>query len=153
MEETDAPGSDRRDRATREVPTSVRAAVWLLWAVVGLSGLTALLTVVLRDELVASWREGKSPELTPPAFVPVAITLFVVLALLGWVLVVFFRTGHDWARWSMAAVVVFAGFTAAIGLNRDLPTAFVVLTAVSLVVSAALLVCLFHPDTNAYLRR
>jgi hypothetical protein len=151
--ETDAPGSDRRDPATREMPTSVRAAVWLLWAVVGLSGLTALLTVVLRDELVASWREGKSPELTPPAFVPVAITLFVVLALLGWVLVVFFRTGHSWARWSMAAMVVFAGFTAAIGLNRDLPTAFVLLTALSLLVSAALLVCLFLPDTNAYLRK
>src|SRR5918999_316368 len=141
MEETDTPGSDPRHGAAAGAPTSVRAAVWLLWTVVGLSGLTALLTVVLRDDLVASWREGKSPELTPPAFVPVAITLFVVLALLGWVLVVFFRTGHDWARWSMAAMVAFAGFTAAIGLNRDLPTAFVVLTALSLVVSAALLVC------------
>jgi hypothetical protein len=153
MEDAHAPGAEPRDEAAPEMPASVRAAVWLLWCVVGLSGLTALLTVVLRDQLVDSWREGKAADLTPPAFVPVAITLFVVLALLGWVLVVFFRTGHSWARWSMAAMVVFAGFTAAIGLNRDLPMAFVLLTVVSLLVSAALLVCLFHRDTNAFLRR
>lgn len=136
-----------------ETPASVRTVVRLVWAVIGLSGLTALLTVVLRDQLVSSWAEGKSPELEPPAFVPVAITLFVVIALLGWVLVVFFRTGHNWARWSIAALVVFAAFAAAVGLNRELPTAFLVLTALSLALYAALLVFLFHRDTNAFVRQ
>ena len=37
------------------VPASVRAAVWLVWGVIVLSGVSALLTVVLRDQLVRSW--------------------------------------------------------------------------------------------------
>ncbi len=84
------------------MPSSVRAAVLLLWALVLLSGLTMVLSIVLRDELIATWREGKSTELDPPAFVPVAITMFVVVALLAWVLAVMFRSGHGWARWSIA---------------------------------------------------
>lgn len=154
---TDPPMDPPMDRATvagpAQPPTSVRVAVWLVWGVVAVSGLTALLTVLLRDQLLASWQEGRSPELDPPAFVPVAITLFVVVALLGWVLAVFFRNGHGWARWSIAALVVFAAFSAAIGLNGDLPPAFVILTALSLFLYAALLVVLFHKDTNAYLHR
>ncbi len=136
-----------------QVPTSVRVAVWLVWGVVAVSGLTALFTVILRDQLLASWQEGRSPGLDPPAFVPVAITLFVTVALLGWVLAIFFRNGHRWARWSIAALVVFAAFSSAIGLNGELPPAFVVLTAVSLLLYAWLLVLLFHKDTNAYLNR
>ena len=134
------------------VPASVRAAIGLVWGVIVLSGVSALLTVVLRDQLVRSWSVGKTTDLTPPAFVPVALTLFAVMAALGWVLVVFFRNGHGWARWSLAALVLFAGFTSAIGLNRNLPPAFVVLTAVFLVVNTALLVVLFHKDTNTFLR-
>jgi len=134
-------------------PASVRAAVGLVWGVIVLSGVSALLTVVLRDQLVRSWSVGKTTDLTPPAFVPVALTLFAVMAALGWVLVVFFSHGHGWARWSLAALVLFAGFTSAIGLDRDLPPAFVVLTVVFLVLNTALLFFLFHKDTNAYLRR
>ena len=144
---------DVTDATAVPVPASVRAAVWLVWGVIVLSGLSALLTVVLRDQLVRSWAEGRTTDLAPPAFVPVAVTLFVVLAALGWVLVVFFSHGHGWARWSLAALVLFAGFTSAIGLDRDLPPAFVVLTVVFLVLNTALLFFLFHKDTNAYLRR
>ena len=133
------------------MPSSVRAAVLLLWALVLLSGLTMVLSVVLRDELIATWREGKSTELDPPAFVPVAITMFVVVALLAWVLAVMFRSGHGWARWSIAAVALLTGFSSAIGLLRDLPTVFVVLSVVTLLVDLALLAALFHPRTGDYL--
>ena len=119
---------------------------------IALTGLTALLTVVLRDQLIRTWSEGKAADLTPPAFVPVALTLFVVVAAFGWVLAVFFRNGHAWARWVLAALVVFAGFASVQGLGRDLPTTFVVLTVATMLVSVALLVFLFHKDTNAYLR-
>jgi len=150
---TDPPLDRSTEAAPVQLPTSMRVAVWLVWGVVGVSGLTALLTVILRDQLLASWQEGRSLELDPPAFVPVAITLFVVVELLGWVLVVFFRNGHGWARWSIAVLVVFAGFAAAIGLNGGLPAAFVILTAVSLLLYAVLLAVLFHKDTTAYLNR
>ena len=134
------------------VPRSVRIATWLLWGVVALSGLTALLTVVLEDQLVRSWAEGQPADLAEPAFVPVALTMFVVLAALGWVLLVFFRNGYGWARWAIVALVVFAGFSSAIGLTRDLPPTFLALTAVTLVVNLALLGVLFHKDTTAFLR-
>ena len=65
---------------------------------------------------------------------PVALTLFVVVAAFGWVLVVFFRNGHAWARWVLAALVLFAGFASVQGLDRDLPTTFVVLTVVTMLV-------------------
>lgn len=145
--------ADDAGRQAVPVPASVRTACRLVWTVIGLTGLTALLTVVLRDELVRTWSEGKSADLTPPAFVPVAITLFVVVAAFGWVLVVFFRHGHGWARWVLAALVVFAGFASVQGVFRQLPTAFVVLTVVTMLVSLTLLVFLFHKDTNAYLRQ
>jgi uncharacterized membrane protein YhaH (DUF805 family) len=133
------------------VPSSVRAAVLLSWALVLLSGLTMVLSIVLRDELIATWREGKSTELDPPAFVPVAITMFVVVALLVWVLAVMFRSGHGWARWAIAAVALLTGFSSAIGLVRDLPPIFVVLSVVTLLVDVALLVALFHPRTGDHL--
>ena len=151
-----------------QLPASVRVATWLLAGVIALSGVTALLTVVLRDELVRSWAEDNTATRTlleeggldaldgseiVPAFVPVALVMFVVLVLLGWMLAVFFRTGHGWARWSIAALVVFAAFTSVIGLNRNLPSAFLALTVVSLVLNVTLLVVLFHKDTNAFLRR
>lgn len=149
------------------LPRSVRIACWLLAGVIALSGVTALLTVVLRDELVRSWAEGNTSARTlleeggiealdssemVPSFVPVAMVMFVVLALLGWVLAVFFRTGHAWARWAIAALVVFAAFISVVGLIRNLPEAFLALTVVSLVLNAVLLVFLFHRDTNAFLK-
>jgi len=149
------------------LPRSVRVASWLLGGVIAVSGVTALLTVVLRDELVRSWAEGNTSARTlleegglealegseiVPSFVPVALVMFVVLALLGWVLAVFFRTGHGWARWSIATLVVFAGFTSVVGLNRNLPDAFLALTVVSLVLNAVLLFFCFHKDTNAFLK-
>ena len=135
------------------MPASVRAAVLLLWGLVLLSGLTMVLSILLRDDLVAAWREGKSAELDPPAFVPVAITMFVVVALLGWVLAVMFRNGHGWARWLMVGMVLMTGLTAVAGLLRDLPGVFAALAVVTLLVDVVLAVALFHPGTNAYLRR
>ena len=134
------------------MPASVRAAVILLWGLVLLSGLTLVMSIVLRDDLVAIGREGKSAELDPPAFVPVAITMFVVIALLAWVLGVMFRSGHDWARWSIVALVLLTAFTAAIGLPRNLPTIFVALSVVTLLLDAALLAVLLHRDTHAFVR-
>ena len=37
------------------VPSSVRIACRLVWTVIALTGLTALLTVVLHDQLVSTW--------------------------------------------------------------------------------------------------
>lgn len=137
----------------RPMPRSVRAASALVWSIVVLSGLTALLTVLLKNQLLEEWSAGKPDDLTPPSFVPVALTMFVVLALLGWLLVVFLRHGYSWARWAIVALVFFAANVSLIGLRGDLPMLFVLLAVVALAVDVATLVTLFHRDTSAFLRR
>ena len=145
--------ADDASRQAAPVPASVRTAVRLVWTVVALAGITTLLTVVLRDQLVEDRSEGEAADLTPLAFVPVAVTLFFVVAAFAWVLVVFFRHGHGWARWVLTALVVFACFASVQGLGRGLPMALAAVTTVTMVVCLVLLVFLFHKDTGAFLRR
>ncbi|MFC4786654.1 hypothetical protein ACT8ZV_19420 [Nocardioides sp. MAHUQ-72] len=140
---------------SRQQPRSVSGATWVLLGLVLLSGFTALLTVILRDDLVSSWAAGhpdSTGDLKPPAFVPVAIVLFVVFALLAGVLAVFLRSGHSWARLSLTALVGFMAVATLAGLRSDPPPLFIVLTVVSVVLDAALLFFLWHRDTSAYIR-
>lgn len=140
---------------SRQQPGSVTSATRLLWGLVALSGLTALLTAIMRDELVRVWASGH-PDATgsvePPQFVPVAIVLFVVFAALAGVLVVFFRDGHSWARLSLSGLVVFMALGTLAGLRTEPPMLFLVLSWVSVVLDLALLVCLWHKDTSTYIR-
>jgi len=151
-----------------ERPESVTRATQVLTALVTLSGLTALLTVFLRDDLVRSWAEGhrtaraivrdggldalEQSSITPPAFVPVAIVLFVVFAALAWVLVVFIRAGHEWARLTLAGAVVLMAIATGGGMRTSPPTVFLVLSWMSIVLEAVLLFFLAHRDTTAYIR-
>jgi hypothetical protein len=139
----------------RQLPRSVNGATWVLVGLVLLSGLTALLTVLMRDDLVDAWSAGNpdvSGEVRPPSFVPVAIVLFVVVALLAAVLAVFLRSGHHWARVSLTGLAAFMAVASLAGLRSDPPTVFVVLTVVSVVLDVALLFFLWHPHTSAYIR-
>ena len=149
-------------------PSSVKRAIWLLWALVLLGLVTTVLTVVLRDDLIRSWAEGrrdirpllesqglqavKDGAVQPPAFVPVAVVLFVVVALLIWVLVMFFRNGYNWARVSLTALLVAVAIGTVASVRAGPPTTFVALAFVSFVVELAAIAYLWHPQTNQYLR-
>jgi hypothetical protein len=149
-------------------PGPVTGAVWATAGLVLLSGVAAVLTIVLHDDLVRSWAEGhrdlrellrtqgldavKDGPVTPPAFVPVAIVLFVVLACLAAVLVALFLARHPWARIALTALVVFVAVGTLAGLRTSPPASFLVLSIASLVLDAVVLVCLWHPSTGAYLR-
>ena len=151
----------------RQRPDSVTNAVRATWGLVSLTGLGAVLTVVFRDQLVRSWAEGHrtaremlaeggvaafdGSSVTPPAFIPVAIVLFIVFAALTGVLVVFLIERHNWARLSLSALVVFLGFGTLAGMQAGPPLLFVVLAWVSLVLDAVLLVFLWQRDTSAYI--
>jgi hypothetical protein len=139
---------------SRPQPRSLTNAIRVVWSLVALSGLTALLTVVLRDELVSRWAAGRQDVGTvqPPEFVPVAIVLFVVFAALAGVLVMFVRDGHSWARVSLSALVVFMAVATLAGLRTDPPVLFLGLALVSVVLDAILLVFLWHRDTTTYIR-
>jgi len=140
---------------SRQRPRSVSGATWVLGGLVALSGLTALLTILLRGSLVDSWASGHPDEtgsVQPPAFVPGAIVLFVVFALLAGVLLMFFRSGHAWARLALTALAVLMAVASLAGLRTGPPPLFYVLSVVSAVLDLALLFFLWHRDTSSFMR-
>ena len=140
----------------RQLPKSVTWAVRTQVALVVVSGLITVLTAVLRSELVDAWSR-RHPALAaggtpPPAFVPVAVVLFITFALLAGVLLVFFRSGHPSARLSLTGLAVFFMFAMVVVIRQDPPGMFVGLSVVAAVLDAALVFFLWHRDTNEFLR-
>lgn len=149
-------------------PASLTWATRMLAAIVALGAVVTVLTVVLRDQLIRSWAEGrpdlrkvlrtqgleavKDGEVHVPAFVPVALVLFVVVALLVWVLTAFLRGGYDWARVSLTATVFFLAVGTIAGLRTGAPATFTVLSVASFPLEAAAVYFLWHKDTSTYLR-
>lgn len=153
----------------RQWPGSVVNAMWCLGALVVLMGVGSVLTWLLEDDLVEAWAEGnpgareilreggiealKESSISPPAFVPVVVVMFIVMVSLVAVLRVFFREGYEWARLSLATVGLSIGLAAGLIAFRETPpTMFVVLCVVTLVVDVAFLFFLFHRDTTAFVR-
>lgn len=151
-----------------ERPVSVTRATQVLTALVLVSGVTAVLAVFLRDDLIRSWAEGhrtareivrqggvealEQSTINPPAFVPVAVVLFVVFAALAWVLIIFIRAGHEWARLTLAGSLVLMAIATGGGMRTSPPTIFVVMAWLSIALEAVLLYFLAHRDTTAYIR-
>ena len=89
-----------------------------------LGAVAAFLTIVMNDALIRSWAEGrpdmrrvlqtqgleaiKEGNVRPPAFVAPSITLFVVIALLIWMLLLFLANANGWARLALTALLFFA---------------------------------------------
>lgn len=135
-------------------PASVDRAVLLLWGLVFVGVVVTVLVVVLRQELAEAWSAGHPPDsaIKQPEFVPVVIVSYVVVAGLILTLVPFLRGGHNWARHSLAATVIFIGVVTVAGLRTDPPAMFVACAAVSLTYIAVLLFHLYHRATTTYVR-
>jgi protein-S-isoprenylcysteine O-methyltransferase Ste14 len=135
-------------------PPSVTLAVRLVVGLVVLGAVVTVLTIVQRDELVEAWSVGHpaGSSIQPPAFVPVAIVLYIVVAGLVLVLIPFLRTAHNWARWSLVAMVLIIALSTLACLRTDPPALFVVCSVASLPLDAAILYFLMHRDTSAFLR-
>lgn len=135
-------------------PASVDRAVLLLWGLVVVGAAVTVLVIVFRHELADAWSAGHPPDsaIKQPEFVPVVIVSYVVLAGLILSLVPFLRGGHNWARHSLAATVVFVAFATVAGLRTGPPPVFVACAWVSLAYNAVLVFYLFHRDTTAYVR-
>lgn len=135
-------------------PTSVTRAIQLLLGLLVAGAVVTVLVVVFRDDLDEAWSAGHPADsaIKPLEFVPVTIVLYVVMALLILTLIPFFRTGANWARHSLAAMVLVIVLSTVAVLRTDPPTLFVVLSIASLVLDALLLVYLWHPHTSRYMR-
>jgi hypothetical protein len=149
-------------------PASVTWATRILTAIVVLGGVVTVLIVVLRDQLIRAWAEGrpdmrrvlrtqgldavKNGEVHVPAFVPVALVLFVVVAGLILVLTAFLRGGYNWARIALTLTLFFLAVGTIAGLRTGAPATFMVFSVISFPLEAAAAYFLWHKDTSAYLR-
>jgi hypothetical protein len=148
-------------------PQSVVLATRVALALLVAAGITTVLAWWRREALLTSWAEGNAgarailreggleaveSSLAVPAFVPVTVTSFVVLTMLVGTLLGFFVEGFGWARLSLAVVALFGIFLAVLCVSSGIPTLFVVVSVVSVLLCLALLVLLFHKDTNRFVR-
>jgi hypothetical protein len=136
-------------------PRAATAAIWLTVGVMVINGVTALLTLVLEQQLVDDWASERTDAsaVEPPAFAPVAITMFVVVAVLTLVLLMFFREGHEWSRILLSAISVLLAVATIAALRSTPPAVFLLLSAISLVVDVAAAITLWHPETRTFTRR
>jgi hypothetical protein len=153
----------------RQWPGSVVSALRCTNALVALMAIGTVLTVVLEDDLIRSWAERnagarriieeggiealRSSSITPPAFVPVVVVLFVVMVGILGVLRVFLREGYAWARVSLVALALLLGLSSGLVVFREQPPLVFVLVALAMVVvDVALLFFLLQRDTTDYIR-
>jgi cytochrome bd-type quinol oxidase subunit 2 len=120
------------------LPVSVTRARQLLAVLVAVGAVITGLIVVLQDQLIRSWAEGrpdmrrvlrtqgleavKNGEVHVPAFMPVAVVMFVVVALLIWVLAAFLRGGYNWARVALTLTLFFLAVGTIGGLRTGAPS-------------------------------
>jgi hypothetical protein len=152
----------------RQLPASVTNAIRAQLALIVVSGVATVLTVVQRDALVTAWAEA-SPNarrileegglqalydsaIQIPNFGPVAVVAFFTFALLALLLVVFFRDGHPSARLALTGLAAFFLLGTVVLYRQDPPVQFVVVAAVSAVLDVLVVYFLWHRDTTQFLR-
>jgi len=153
----------------QERPRSLQISLQLMGALLAVSGLTVVLTRVLRDDLVLNWARGhgdareivsqqgltyliEEQPIAVPQFFAVAGVLFIVMAALVWVLAIFYAHGHHWARVCLTSLFLMSAVATGAGIRVSPPLTFLVLSVLALALVAALLVAMWHPATSAYLR-
>ena len=151
----------------RDLPGSVANSMRMLGLIVATSGVIAVLTRLMRDDVILGWAQGnpsaqeilaqggieqlrESPIV--PGFVALAVVAFVGFALLSAVLASFFVGGHGWTRPVLTSAAGLGVLVGAVCLDKNLPTVFVVLSAVVIAEGLALIFFLWRRETTTYLR-
>lgn len=135
-------------------PPAVELACWLLWVLVAAGLLVCVMVVVQRDDLGAVWSPMQVGDSTvqPVEFVPVILVLYGVTAVLAATLIALFRTGHNWARHSLAAIVVGIFLMTVATVRTDPPTLVDTAAIAAAVLSAVTLVFIWHPQSRQFVR-
>lgn len=135
-------------------PPAVELACWLLWFLVAAGLLVCVMVVVQREDLGAVWSPMQVGDSTvqPVEFVPVILVLYGVTAVLAATLIALFRSGHNWARHSLAAIVVGIFLVTVATVRTDPPTIVDWCAIGAAVLSAVTLVFIWHPQSRAFVR-
>ena len=137
-----------------ERPPAIRIACRLLWFLNAAGLLVCVLVVVRRDDLGAVWSPMQVGDSTvrPVEFVPVILVLYGVTAVLAATLIALLRAGHNWARHSLAAIVVGVFLVAVATVRTDPPTLVDGMAIAAAVIGSVTLVFLWHPQSRAFVR-
>lgn len=136
----------------RQLPASVTNAIRAQMALVTVGAVLAVLTVVRRHALAEAWVVRQDADLAPPSFAPVAVVLFITLALLAAVLTAFFRDGLPAARITLVGLSAFFLLIMVVLVRQRPPVEFVVVAVVAGLLDLVLLFFLLHKDTSEFVR-
>jgi hypothetical protein len=150
-----------------ERPVELTRALQALAALVVVGGITVLFVVLFRDSLARSWAEGnpatrhllrsggldavRSGTVKPPHFVAPALTLYVVMVGLLWVLSRFLRNGFEWGRIGISLLLLGSAVASVGAILTDPPVLFVVCTVVAIITGVASLVFMWLPPVTHYI--
>lgn len=154
---TDPYGSGQPGRPT-EMPSSVATAVKLLWASVALSVLSTLLTFTMLDSIVDMAIEGAGGSADTPSTDVIragaimgAIIGLVIGVAITVVLLTFIKKGANWARITWTVLAVLSLLFGLFGIAGQ-PTLLLVLSLVSIVLTAAILFFLWKKESNPWFK-
>ncbi len=133
-------------------PPAVELACWLLWFLVAGGLVVCVMVVVQRDDLGAVWSPMQVGDSTvqPVEFVPVILVLYAVTAILAATLIALFRSGHNWARHSLASIVFGIFIVTVATVRTDPPTLVLWVAIAAAVVSAVTTVFIYHPQSRRF---
>jgi hypothetical protein len=150
-----------------ERPVELTRALQALAALVVVGGITVLFVVLFRDSLARAWAEGnpatrhllhtegldavRQGTVRPPHFVAPAVTLYVILLGLLWVLSQFLRNGFEWGRIGITLLLLGSAVASVGAILTDPPALFVVCTVVAIITGVTSLVLMWLPPVTRYI--
>lgn len=148
-------------------PPSIVRSVQVVYALVALSLLNLVLTIVFQDALTEAWAKGagtwsavldeggtqRIDELgVAPAFVPIAIGTFVLFGVIYLVLALMLQRGAGWARIVLTVLSVLALLGVPLSFVQNRPILFTVLSLLSAVLYLALLFFMWQRQSTDYIK-
>lgn len=126
-----------------------------------------ILTFVMKDSLIESWVDAnpgwkkfydeggvEAVQGNAPAFGAIAIVGLLVFGLIWIGLAFVLQRGANWARIVLSVLAVLSIASSLLSFVRGgMPALFLVIAALTVVATVALLVFLWRPDSSAFLKR
>jgi hypothetical protein len=138
-----------------EAPPSIRTSVNLVWAIVGMSVLSAVVTFIFIDDIAAALQDqgaGVSESTVRASAIVSAVVAVVVFGALWIVLGIFLRKGANWARIVLSILAGLGVVFGLFGLAAPQHASLLVIGIITWVLEAALLWFLWQKDATAYLK-
>lgn len=157
------------DAASDRIPSTISWAVKLLYALLAAGAVTVLLIAIRQDDLITAWAKDnpatkeiletlglqavKDSSVAPPQFIPVAITLYVVMGGLVAIFAIFLRYGYEWARICLTLVLIISIVVGVAAFLVGQPLLFDICTVVLIGLLVVAMVPMWMRASTAFLHR